>query len=99
MRPRHTTPPPTPTANHTPVVRLADLGRWAAALAGWVLGWCWARWGLDAVVGFIAVALVPAAFAAGLADWWRHGRNLHEFDDIEARHQVDRALHREGGGR
>lgn len=71
----HPSAPPTPAANHTAVVpRLQRPGRLTAAAAGWALGWCWCRWGLDWVAGMSAIAAPTALVSAGLREAIRRHR-------------------------
>lgn len=74
--------PPTPTANHTGVVR-----RWkaiaataVAALAGYVVG----RWGLDLLVGLCGLGLLAAITArAVLEEKRRRDRQAIDLDAID----------------
>lgn len=89
----HTTPPPTPAANHTGVVRRWHA--WRTPTAAMAFGWAIGTVGLSQAIALAVLAGLAVVLAAGVAHELRAERaRAHEFDHIDARHRAETALDR-----
>ena len=83
-------PPPAPAANHIGVV--PRWRAWASTAVALVLGVIGGRYGLDAVAATASVGALVGVFGWGLLLEAADRRAGAQFDQIDARHDVARAL-------